>query len=108
MIDIHLDATAKLVCVEIAGDRDHRRPVEPGVPDTGGQVGRARPQRCDPQPRRTGHPPHHIGGETGGTFMRGQHEWKIVRAHRLHQGQHVAAGNAESVCGAGFLQDLDD
>ena len=108
VVDPHLDAAAELIGVEIAGDGDHRRAVEPGVADAGREVGRARPERRDAQPRRARHAAGDIGGKTRRAFVRGEHEIDAALAHRLHQRQHVAARNAEAARDAGGLERGDD
>ena len=64
VIDPHLHAPAELVGVEVAGDRDHRRAVEPGIADAGGEIGGPRAERGDAQPGHSGHPAGDVGGET--------------------------------------------
>ena len=55
VVDPHLDAAAELVGVEVAGDRDHRRAVEPGVSRRRwrGWSRRARASRCRGRARRS-------------------------------------------------------
>ena len=108
MVDPHLDAAAELIGVEIAGDGDQRRAVEPGVADAGREIGGAGPERRDAKPGRAGHPAGHVGGKAGRALMRGQHEIDAALAHRLHQRQHVAARNAEAARDAGGLERGDD
>jgi hypothetical protein len=47
MVDPHLDAAAELIGVQVAGDGNERRAVEPGVADAGGEIGRAGAERGD-------------------------------------------------------------
>ncbi len=108
VVDPHLDAPTELVGVEIAGDRDQRRAIEEGSAHAGREVGRAGPQRRDAKSRRAGHAAGDVGGEAGGAFVRGEHEFDPARAHRLHQRQHVAARNAEAVGHPVRLQRCDD
>ena len=108
VIDPHLDAPAELIGVEVAGDRDHRRAVEVGRADAGGEVGRARSQGRDAKPGRAGHAAGHVGGEAGRAFVGRQHEFDPALAHRLHQRQHVAAGNPEAASDAVGPQRGDD
>ena len=57
VVDPHLDAAAELIGVEVAGDRDHRRAVEPGVsrPRSRDWWRPARAWRCRaPAPRSSG------------------------------------------------------
>ena len=99
VVDPHLDAAAELVGVEIAGDGDHRRAVEPGVANAGRKIGRARAERRDAEARRVGEAAGDVGGEAGGAFMRGEHEIDAAFSHRFHQRQHVAARDAEAAVG---------
>ena len=108
MVDPHLDAAAELVGVQVAGDGDQRRAVEPGVADAGREIGRAGAERGDAEPGRSGHPSGDVGGKARRAFMRGQHEIDAALAHRLHQRQHVAARDAEAAVDAGGLQCGDD
>jgi len=108
VVDPHLDAPSELIGVEIAGDRDHRRAIEEGAANAGREIGRARPQGRDAKPRRASHAAGDVGGEAGGAFMRGEHEFDPALAHRLHQRQHVAARNAEAAGHAVRLQRCDD
>ena len=101
MIDPHLNAAAELIGIEIAGNGDERRAVEPGVADAGREIGRARPQRGDAKARRAGEPAGDVGGKAGGALMGGEHEIDAALAHRLHQRQHVAARNAEAARNSG-------
>jgi hypothetical protein len=50
----------------------------------------------------------HVGRETGRTFVGGEHEFDAAFAHSLHQGQHVAAWDAEAAVDAGRFQKGDD
>ncbi len=108
VVDPHLDAAAELIGVEVAGDRDHRRAIEPGVADAGREVGRARAERRDAKPRRARHAAGDIGGKARRAFMRRQHEIDAALAHRLHQREHVAARNAEAAGDAGGFERGDD
>jgi hypothetical protein len=108
MVDPHLDAPAELVGVEVAGDRDHRRAIEIGRSDSGGEIGRAGSERCDAKPGRAGHAAGDIGGEAGRALVGGEHEVDPALAHRLHQRQHVAAGNPEAAGDAIGPQSGDD
>src|SRR5262249_50747002 len=108
VVDPHLDTAAKLVGVEVAGDCDHRRTVEEGRADPGCEVGGAWPESGDAQSGCAGQPPAHVGGKAGGALMRGQHEIEPAPAHRLHQRQHVAAGNAKAVADSGRFKRGDD
>ncbi len=51
MVDPHLQAAAELRGDELAGDRDHRRAVEEGAADAGGEVGGAGAERGDAEAR---------------------------------------------------------
>lgn len=108
VVDPHLDAPAELVGIEIAGDGDHWRAIEEGSADAGREIGRAGPQCRDAKPRRAGHTAGNVSGEAGGAFVRGEHEFDLALAHRLHQRQHVAAGNAEAAGHAVRLECRDD
>ena len=108
MVDPHLDAPAELVGVEVAGDRDHRRAVEPRIAHPGGEVGGARAERGDAEPRRPGQPAGDVGGKAGRAFVGGEHELDPALAHRLHQRQHVPARDAEAAPDAGRFQGGDD
>ena len=108
VVDPHLDAPPELIGVEIAGDGDHRRAIEEGPAHAGREIGRAGPQRRDAKPRRPGHAAGDVGSEAGGAFLRGKHEFDSARSHRLHQRQHVAAGNAEASSDAVRLERCDD
>ena len=103
MVDIHLDTPAMLVGVQIAGDCDHRRPVEPGIAHTGRKVRRSGSERCDRETWRARHPSHYIGGKSGRPFMCCQHKWQVVETHRLHQRQDIAARDPETMGRAGLL-----
>ena len=108
VVDPHLDAAAELVGVEIAGDGDHRRAVEPGRADAGRKIGRARAQGRDAEPRGARQAAADVGGEAGRALMGRQHELNPALAHGLHQGEHVAARDAEAVPDAGRFQGGDD
>ena len=108
MVDPHLDAPAELVGVQVAGDGDHRRAVEPGVADAGGKIGRAGAERGDAQPGLAGHAAGDVGGEARRALMRGEHELDAALAHGLHQRQHVAARDAEAAVDAGGFEGCDD
>ena len=108
VVDPHLDAPAELIGVEVAGDRDHRRAIEIGRSDAGGEIGRAGSERCDAQPGCAGHAAGDVGGEAGRAFVGGEHELDPALAHRLHQRQHVAAGNPEAAGDAIGPQRGDD
>jgi hypothetical protein len=108
VVDPHLDAPAELIGVEVAGDRDHRRTIEKGRADAGGEIGRAGSERCDAKPGCAGHAAGDVGGEAGRAFVRREHEFDPALAHRLHQRQHVAAGNAEAAGDAVGLECCDD
>ncbi len=108
VVDPHLDATAELVAVEVAGDGDHRRAVEIGAADAGGEVGGAGAQGGDAEPGRAGHASHHVGGEAGRALVCGEHEVDAALAHRVHQRQHVAARNPEAAGDPVRLQRCDD
>ena len=96
VVDPHLDAAAQLFGDEIAGDGDHRRTIKPGGAHAGGEIGGAGAQRGDAKAGTTGHAPIHIGGEASRALMGRQHEIDAAFAHGFHQGQHIAAGNAET------------
>ncbi len=108
MIDIHLDAAAELLDIQVAGDRDHGRSVEPRVADAGCEIRRPGAEGRNAESGRARHAAHHVGSETGGSLMRGQDERQVVQPHRLHQRQDIAARYAEPVRGSGLLQYLDD
>ncbi|MCX7314614.1 MAG: hypothetical protein NTV56_23630 [Alphaproteobacteria bacterium] len=108
VVDPHLDAPAELVGVQVAGDGDQRRAVEPGVADACGQVGSAGPERRNAQAGLSGHPAGHIGGEASGALVGGQHKVDAALPHRLHQRQHVSARDAEAAVDAGGFQRGDD
>ena len=108
VVDPHLDAPAKLIGVEVAGDGDHRRAVEKRAADAGRQVGCAGPEGCDAEARCAGHAAGDVGGEAGRSLVRGQHELDAAVAHRLHQRQHIAARNAESAIDTRRLQGRND
>ena len=108
MVDPHLDAAAELIGIQIAGDGDHRRAIEPRIADTRREVRRARPKCRDAKSRRSGQASGHVGRETRRALMRGEHEIDAAFAHRLHQRQHVAAGDAEAARNAGGFECSDD
>ena len=101
MIDPHLNAAAELIGIQIAGDGNERRAVEPGIADAGREIGRARPERRDAKPRRAGEPAADVGRKAGGALMGGEHEIEAALAHRLHEREHVAARNAEAARNSG-------
>jgi hypothetical protein len=108
VVDPHLDAAAKLVGIEIAGDGDHRGAVEERRADAGGEVGRARAQGRDGEAWRAREAAGDVGSEARRALVGGQDERDATPPHRLHQGQHIAAGNAEAVGDAGRFQGGDD
>ena len=108
VVDPHLDAPAELIGIEVAGDRDHWRAVEPGVADAGREIGRTRSERRDAKPGRAGHPAGDIGGKAGGAFMGGEHELDAAHPHGFHQRQHIAARDAESALDPVRLERCDD
>ena len=108
MIDIHLYTPAKLIGVEVAGNGNHRRAVEPGIADPRCQVGGAGAEGCDTETRPVGHAAHDIGGKGGGAFMRGQHELDAAGAHRFHDRQDIAARNTKTMGNASLLEGGDD
>jgi hypothetical protein len=64
VVDPHLDAAAKLIGDEVAGDAIIGD-VEKGAADAGREVGGAGPERRDGEPGRAGHVAHDVGGEAG-------------------------------------------
>ena len=108
VVDIHLDTPAELVGIQVAGNGNHRRPVEPGIPDSGGEVRRPRPKCRNPESGRAGHTSHHVSRKSGRAFMRRQDERQVVFAHCIHQRQHVAAWNAEAMGYPGPFEYLND
>jgi hypothetical protein len=108
VVDPHLDASAELIAIEVAGDRDHRRAIEKGRPDAGRKVGGTRAQGRDAKSGRAGHAAGDVGGEAGRALVGGEHELDAAFAHRFHQRQHVAARNPETAVDPVGLEGCDD
>ena len=108
VIDGHLDAAPELGRGEIARDGQQRRAVEIRVAHARGQVGGAGAKGGDAEARRAGETSHHVGGKARRALVSREHEGQPAGAHRLHQGQHVAARDAEAVRDAGLAQGPHD
>ena len=61
----------ELVGAGLAGDRDHRRPIEEGVGDAGDEVGRARPERRHRDRGAAGEPAVDVGHERRALLVAG-------------------------------------
>ena len=108
MVDPHLHAPAKLVGVEVAGDGDHGRAIEPRVAHAGGEISGPRSQSRKAEAGSAGHAPGHVSGESRRAFVGGEHEIDAAFAHRLHERKHISARNPEAAGDSIRFERCDD
>jgi hypothetical protein len=94
--------------VEGGGEHDHGRAVEIGVGDGRHQVGDTRPDRADQDARRSRELRHRVGHEAARRLVLDQVKRDAGARERVHDGQHLAAGDAEGVPGSGLADPLRD
>ena len=94
--------------VEGRGEDDHGRAVEIGVGDGRHQVGDARPDRADQDARRPRELRHRVGHEAARRLVLDQVKRDAGARERVHDRQHLAAGDAEGVPGPGLADALRD
>jgi hypothetical protein len=94
--------------VEGRGEHDHRRAVEIGVGDGRHQVGDARPDRADQDTRRPRELRHRVGHEATRRLVLDEVKRDAGARERVHDGQHLAAGDTEGVPGSGLADSLRD
>ena len=66
-------------------DAHERRPVHVGVGDAGDEIGRARPEGAEANPRLAGQPAVGVRGEGGGLLVPAEHETDGAVQERDHE-----------------------
>jgi hypothetical protein len=96
--------------IDAAGQEDQRHPVLPGVGNDIDRIGDARPERCQKNARRRRScftrlgMPHALGHEAAGILVLDEMKGDPGALQRIHQRQHLAAGNAEGMAAAGLAK----
>jgi hypothetical protein len=108
MIDAHLNAATEPAARNIASQRQHGRPVEPGASYAGGQIGGSRTDGRSTDTRSAGQVSNHRCHKPCRRFARRQDEFNGTSAQRFDQRKDRTAGYAENPAHLGFLQHADN
>ena len=93
----------------LAGDRDHRRPVEVGVGDAGHEVRRAGSERAHRDRGTTGQPAVDVGHERGALLVPGRDVAdRLVPRQRVEDVHRLLARDAEDVLAALGREAVDE
>ena len=98
----------RLSRIHAAGEEDHRHPVLFGIGDDIDRIGNARPDGRQQNARRARGVIGAFRHEATGVLVLDQREGDAGRTQRLHHGQHLAAGHAESVTTTGVVEPTGD
>ncbi len=108
VVDAHLDTAVEHCRVDVAGDGDEWRAVEPGGADAGCEVGGAWAERGYGDAGHAGHGADGLGHEAGRGFTGCEDELDLAVVQRFDQRQDGAGRHAEGPLHAGTLQRLDN
>ena len=108
-VDDLVGLLVELVGARLAGDRDHRRPVEEGVGDAGDEVRRARPERRHRDGGPAGQAAVDVGHERGALLVAGRDVADgAVVAQRVEDVHRLLAGHREDVLAALGREAVDE
>ena len=108
-VDELMGLLVELVRAGLAGQRDHRRPVEKGVGDPGDEVRRARAQGRHGDRGVAGQPAVDVGHEGRALLVPGRHVADPLRpAECVEQVERLLAGDREHIVAALGLEALDE